>query len=380
MPVDAISGSVPGRIKVVYPGAASVHPEFNFDQTFARTHRFEPEAGEKPDYSAPVGKSRDGPSSPDSDQPTDAAHDSSSKSAKVEADANEDSQTDPNVDDDNRDILVDDAANPEVAPPLQAQVLTATIGVVRPVVRTGSSPSSQATIVNSSPSNTGSPMDEGQVAPTTVGAIPSDFAHENNTDANAEGYLHQHADPDTGRYAPSAALVVSIEVGGSKLEATSTLPPTGLAQPPPVGAEEQANVVRVVRGINSVVQQNGGTVTLRLQPSGLGFVRIELRILDGMVQASFQTEHESVRILLNHQMSQLRLALESHGLSVDRLNVQTMQPEDSTTDTNHQEEAPNDGRSRGTFDSGSDEDPSESDRRSDDDREENFESTLNAVV
>jgi len=112
-------------------------------------------------------------------------------------------------------------------------------------------------------------------------------------------------------------------------------------------SEEQANVARVVRGLTNVINQRGCAVTLRLHPPELGVVRIELAMTDGQVRAAFHVEHESVRTLLNHQIHQLRHALESQGLVVERLIVHTT-PWNNTS-TQEEQGGANDGRSRGGF-------------------------------
>jgi len=71
------------------------------------------------------------------------------------------------------------------------------------------------------------------------------------------------------------------------------------------------------------------------------------------VSARFTTEHESVRSLLGHEMNQLRGALESRGLVVDRLEVQVQQSGPAAYAGTSQQQADSgaggDGRSRGQF-------------------------------
>ncbi len=80
-------------------------------------------------------------------------------------------------------------------------------------------------------------------------------------------------------------------------------------------------------------------------------VRIELALTEGQVRAALHAEHESVRNLLHHQIHQLRHALESHGLGVERLTVQTTQGGNTSSTTQQQQQGGSDeGRSRGAFD------------------------------
>ncbi|MCC7205374.1 MAG: flagellar hook-length control protein FliK [Phycisphaeraceae bacterium] len=131
------------------------------------------------------------------------------------------------------------------------------------------------------------------------------------------------------------------------------------AQPMPVsastdgyGTDDQANLSRVVRGLSAAVNQKGGAVTLRLSPPELGLVRIQMQVRDGVVRAEIFTEHASARSLLADGLTELRQALQSHGLSVDRLGVQTM----TTTSSSPWSDSPgrmnagqDGGRSRGSF-------------------------------
>ncbi|MCC7406634.1 MAG: flagellar hook-length control protein FliK [Phycisphaeraceae bacterium] len=118
------------------------------------------------------------------------------------------------------------------------------------------------------------------------------------------------------------------------------------------GTDEQANLSRVVRGLSAAVNQKGGAVTLRLSPPELGLVRIQMQVRDGVVRAEVFTEHASARSLLADGLTELRQALQSHGLSVDRLGVQTMTTSSSNpwSESSARMNAGQDGgRSRGSF-------------------------------
>jgi len=83
------------------------------------------------------------------------------------------------------------------------------------------------------------------------------------------------------------------------------------------------NAARLSRALNSAVKQNGGGLTLRLTPPELGTVRINLQLQGASVSADFVAESEAGGRLLSRQLAQLRTALESQGLNVERLGVQT---------------------------------------------------------
>jgi flagellar hook-length control protein FliK len=128
------------------------------------------------------------------------------------------------------------------------------------------------------------------------------------------------------------------------------------SQQPAAGAQdwsEQAeeNISRVTRGIQAAVQQNGGSVTLRVSPPDLGMVRVQMHIESGMVRAEIVAQHESVSTLLSRELGQLKNALEGQGLVVDRLSVTTMSSTPPTSQSNGSSswQAGEDGRSRGQF-------------------------------
>ena len=235
----------------------------------------------------------------------------------------------------------------------------------------------------------------GEIAPV----VPAD---EPQTNDNGQGFSQQ-----SGSSGPSLAATLQSTEGTPQFEmpttnaplsasaAIGTAQPDSAAPPPPatnvlaptqpLSGEDQANVARVVRGIVNAVNQNGGSVTLRLQPPDLGFVRVELEFTDGAVRAAFQSEQPAVRTLLIQQMSQLRQALESHGLQVDRLDVQTMQSDDNSTNTDSQsDDVADDGRSRGAFEDATQQDDAleqqSPDGSTQQDENLTFEQTLNAVA
>lgn len=158
----------------------------------------------------------------------------------------------------------------------------------------------------------------------------------------------------------TAATGTTIE-GGASLAAASPAaradpgapgpsgPAAGSPTPPSSGAPDtDANVARIARGLQSALQQHGGSVTLRLTPPELGAVRVQLELADGVVRADLTAEREGVRQLLTHQLHHLRQSLESHGLVVDRLQVQS-----PGAASEHPSARPDggteDGRSRGQF-------------------------------
>ncbi len=102
---------------------------------------------------------------------------------------------------------------------------------------------------------------------------------------------------------------------------------------------------QIGRALRTVVQQRGGSMTIRLNPPEMGMVRIQVRLEGNVVQAQFEVTSEAVRTLLHQQMSQLKDALGQQGLSVDQLQVSQTGPSNASKDT--EADVSDDGRSRG---------------------------------
>ena len=225
---------------------------------------------------------------------------------------------------------------------------------------------------------------------TTAAALPLESETTIRPDQGAAGFEAAGADRP-GQAA--AAVTVTSETLPTVPAAPPTQGPTpaaaGAQTPPQAPAQEsqspvdEANVARVVRGIRSALNQQGGTVTLRLHPPDMGFVRIELEINQGAVRAEIASQNPAVRAMLTGQLGQLRAALESHGLNVDRLVTQPL-PSSAESDAPQQQghQSAADGRSRGSFD-GDDGSPLQDDdgeRPGEQDSASRFDQMLNAVA
>ena len=106
---------------------------------------------------------------------------------------------------------------------------------------------------------------------------------------------------------------------------------------------------QVIRGLRGVVNQRGGSLTIRLQPPDLGALRIDVQMTGSVVRVAFDAATDAAREMLSRQMGTLRQALESQGLSVERLQVQAPLADSNTTATQDDEDAEADGRQSGAF-------------------------------
>jgi flagellar hook-length control protein FliK len=100
-----------------------------------------------------------------------------------------------------------------------------------------------------------------------------------------------------------------------------TAPPAPDALPPEARFAA-ANHENIVTSMRAEVLPNGGTMRIRLDPPQLGAMQVTVRIQDGLVTAAFETSSDEATRLLGHSLNQLKATLETHGVAVDRLQVQ----------------------------------------------------------
>jgi flagellar hook-length control protein FliK len=91
--------------------------------------------------------------------------------------------------------------------------------------------------------------------------------------------------------------------------------------PSPLRAFVQENHEQIVSGVRTQLLPNGGSMQIRLSPGDLGQMQITVRVIDGALSATFQTSSDDATRLLSHSLTQLKSALESQGVSVDRIQV-----------------------------------------------------------
>ncbi len=94
------------------------------------------------------------------------------------------------------------------------------------------------------------------------------------------------------------------------------------AQDSPGARAQRSVLAQVSRGVASVLREQGGAMTIRLRPDTLGELKINLRVQNGGVEATFKVGNAAARDLLKSTLSQLKETLESNGVRVDRLRVE----------------------------------------------------------
>ncbi|MFG0292980.1 MAG: flagellar hook-length control protein FliK [Phycisphaerales bacterium JB050] len=123
----------------------------------------------------------------------------------------------------------------------------------------------------------------------------------------------------------------------------------------------------VARGMNAVLRQGGGALTMKLSPASLGEVRIEMSMQGGRVSLQFDVGNIAAYEAIKGQLGELKQSLEQRGMTVERVEThvspalaKSSQPEQQSNqrggeqsgqnEQQHQDAA--DGQSRGRADGG----------------------------
>jgi flagellar hook-length control protein FliK len=133
---------------------------------------------------------------------------------------------------------------------------------------------------------------------------------------------------------------VASVVGGAK-EAAAAASPAGLEE-----RFLQANGPSVVSGVRGQLLPNGGTMTLRLEPPGVGVMQVALTMRDGAASVQFLTDNAETARLLTQTLGQLRDTLSVSGVAVDRMSVQQT-PKSETSSNAGQDRGGTGGDARG---------------------------------
>lgn len=77
----------------------------------------------------------------------------------------------------------------------------------------------------------------------------------------------------------------------------------------------------VVRGLNAVLRQGGGSLTMKLSPASLGEVRIEMSMQGGRVSVQFDVGNIAAYEAIKGHITELRQSLEQRGMTVERVDT-----------------------------------------------------------
>jgi len=96
------------------------------------------------------------------------------------------------------------------------------------------------------------------------------------------------------------------------------------------------NHPNIVTGIHGKLLPDGGTMTIRLDPPELGALQVSVHMREGVMTAAFETSNDQATRVLSHSLGQLKTALESAGVSVEKLHVQQSSRQESGDNSERQ--------------------------------------------
>jgi flagellar hook-length control protein FliK len=133
-----------------------------------------------------------------------------------------------------------------------------------------------------------------------------------------------------------AAFSHLLDAAGPK--PTSAPSPAAAPAPAPALRPEaqfaETNHPTIISSIRGQLLPGGGSMHLRLDPPELGAMQVTVQMHNGVMTASFETSSDEATRALSHSLNQLKTALESQGVQVDKLQVR----QQTTQESRHQGE------------------------------------------
>jgi len=125
-----------------------------------------------------------------------------------------------------------------------------------------------------------------------------------------------------GSTATTDLLSISTGTGGrDSLAETSTAGSTGKSRQTDVA--DRARLVHRIAKAFQKMGADGGHVRLKMHPDELGGVQLEMQVKGRTVTATVTADNEQARQVIQASIADLRQRLESQGLIIERLDVQT---------------------------------------------------------
>lgn len=87
------------------------------------------------------------------------------------------------------------------------------------------------------------------------------------------------------------------------------------------GAQTQVNIDKLADQAKMIVFKGGGEAVVKLNPDGMGEVRLKILVQDGKVNLEMATETKEAKKLIESSISELRNSLAGHKLTIDQVKV-----------------------------------------------------------
>jgi flagellar hook-length control protein FliK len=165
---------------------------------------------------------------------------------------------------------------------------------------------------------------ENQSADVSVPA--SDVGKEKVNTVNPAAPAIPIAQTSIAASVPAVSAVEGIAATSPTAAAPALVQPAAAVPVPvtPQAAFVAANHPPIVMGMSGKLLPDGGTMHIRLAPPELGDLQISVHVSEGTVAASFETSNEQATRLLSHSLGELKISLESAGITVEKLQVSQM--------------------------------------------------------
>jgi flagellar hook-length control protein FliK len=140
-----------------------------------------------------------------------------------------------------------------------------------------------------------------------------------------------HAAPDATAMTAATSPQTAQTAITAKIQSPTPSTPTS-----PEAQFVDANHPNIVTGIHGKLLPDGGTMTIRLDPPELGALQVSVHMREGVMTAAFETSNDQATRVLSHSLGQLKSALESAGVSVEKLHVQQSPRQESGDNSERQ--------------------------------------------
>ncbi|MNO53237.1 Flagellar hook-length control protein FliK [compost metagenome] len=165
-------------------------------------------------------------------------------------------------------------------------------------------------------------------APVTAGTVQDSEAEATNTPLIKTAASGETKQAESVQDSTSGTAILEgehevVTAGQLALRGGITAPLKADVPVPPVPVHQFAQeMTGFITGKLEIVQKGGvAEATISLFPENLGQVDVKITMQNGHLVAQFMTEHSGAKDMLEQQMNQLRAALQSQGLQVEKLEV-----------------------------------------------------------
>lgn len=95
------------------------------------------------------------------------------------------------------------------------------------------------------------------------------------------------------------------------------------------------NVEKLISGSQALIKKGGGEMKIQLNPEGLGTIHVDIKVKDGQVGVQMMADTHEAKKLLESSMSDLKVGLADHKLSLNHLKVDVADQASQNMNQNH---------------------------------------------